>query len=148
MSFITRLHDRFFAIPLVARFDTVVRYLIAGGIAAGTDLGFLYVFTDVLGIWYLLSAVLAFLIAFVVSFVLQKFWTFGDKNTDVWKSQAALYFIVTSTNLGLNTLLMYLFVDQFGIHYLLSQIIISAGIACESFFVYQIFIFRKNHGAR
>jgi putative flippase GtrA len=126
------------------RFVRPVRYLIAGGTAAATNLVALYVFTDLLHVWYLLSAILSFLIAFIVSFVLQKFWTFTGSQETEWKSQAVMYFIITSINLGLNTLLMYLFVDIFDIHYMVSQFIISGLIACESYFVYQIFVFKKK----
>jgi putative flippase GtrA len=138
-----RLLDTLILSFVAPRFLRVGRYLVAGGTAAATDLALLYVFTSVLGIWYLISAVLAFLIAFVVSFLLQKFWTFDD-TSEKWKSQAAVYFMITGTNLGLNTLLMYVFVDIFGIHYFVSQFIISGLIAFESYFVYQMFVFKKK----
>lgn len=139
-----RFIDKGIAYFVPARFARVFRYLIAGGTAAATNLVLLYVFTSLMGIWYLMSAVFAFIIAFVVSFLLQKFWTFTDGSTEKWKSQAMVYLIVTSTNLGLNTLLMYVAVDVFGVHYMLSQFIISGLIACESYFVYQIFVFKKK----
>lgn len=134
----------FFKIPIINRYQKLVRYIISGGTAAFVDLSLLFFFTSILHIWYLISAVFAFLIAFVVSFVLQKFWTFTDKSTENWKSQVVIYFIITSTNLGINTLLMYVFVDYIHIHYFLSQIIVSALIAFESYFVYQVFVFKKK----
>lgn len=129
-------------VPL--RYQQVVRYLIAGGTAAATDIILLFVFTSILDIWYLISTVLAFLIAFVVSFLLQKYWTFTDGANAAWKSQAIKYLAITSTNLGLNTLLMYVSVDFLHLHYLLAQIIVSGLIAVESYFIYQIFVFKKK----
>lgn len=126
------------------RFLQISRYLIAGGTAAATDLVILYVLTSVLHVWYLLSAILAFLVAFGVSFCLQKFWTFDDKATDRWKSQAIIYFIIAGINLGLNTILMYVSVDLFHIHYFVSQFVISGLLAFEQYFVYQIFVFKKG----
>lgn len=125
-----------------AKYVKLLRYLISGSTAAAVDIIFLALFTSVFHIWYLFSAILAFLIAFVVSFVLQKFWTFSDRSTDRLKSQMAAYFLITATNLGVNTLLMYLFVDYGHLHYILAQIVTSALVACEGFFVYQIFVFR------
>jgi putative flippase GtrA len=119
----------------------VVRYIISGGTAATVDLVILYLLTSIVGIWYLFSAIIAFLIALGVSFSLQKFWTFADHSTDRMSSQVVVYFIVASINLGLNTLLMYLLVDAVLLPYLLAQIIAAGLIACESFFVYQRYIF-------
>lgn len=124
------------------RLAKLARYLISGGTAAGVDLVLLYAFTEWLHIWYLLSSIFAFIIAFVVSFVLQKFWTFQDHGRDNMHVQAGVYLAVAVTNLALNTLLVYVFVQNVGLHYIFAQIAASALIAIESFFVYQHFIFR------
>ena len=121
-----------------------IKYIISGGTAAVVDLSFLALFVDVFKINYLISAIFAFLIAFSVSFLLQKFWTFQDKGMDDVHKQASIYFIVSATNLGINTLLMYLFVDHFHIHYFLSQILASGLLAISSYFIYSRFIFKNN----
>ena len=122
----------------------VLKYLISGGTAAAVNIGLLYFLTDTLGIWYIFSAVLAFAVAFVVSFGFQKFWTFEDHSTDGMHGQAAAYLLVALVNLGVNTALIYGFVEFLGIHYLLAQIIAGIIIACESFFVYKKFIFHDR----
>jgi putative flippase GtrA len=121
----------------------LLRYLFSGGIAAVTDLVLLYVFTDVWGMWYIISSILAFLVAFVVSFILQKFFTFQDHAMEGVHGQALIYLAVTGTNLALNTGLIYLFVQYTGLHYIPAQIVTSILIAIESFLVYQAFIFKK-----
>ena len=122
----------------------IVRYLFSGGAAAFVDLGILFVLTHYAKLWYLLSAVIAFLFAFMVSFTLQKFWTFEDHSTDGYGGQIRLYFIISLVNLGLNTLLLYISVDFIGIHYMLSQVFVSGIIAVISFFVYRKFVFIKK----
>ncbi|HEY4511363.1 MAG TPA: GtrA family protein [Candidatus Paceibacterota bacterium] len=119
-----------------------IKYVIAGGTAAVVDVGFLYVFTDVLDIWYITSAIIAFVFAFCISFTLQKFWTFRDDRTTDMHIQVGKYFLVALVNLALNTALMYVLVDRFGIWYILSQIIIGLSIAVGSYFVYKKIIFR------
>ena len=121
-----------------------VKYIVSGGTAALVNITLLYFFTDTLGIWYLISAVLSFIVAFVVSFCFQKFWTFGDHSIDLMHSQAAVYLIVALVNLGINTALIYGFVEFVGIHYLIAQIMAGLIIACESFFVYKRFIFHSR----
>ncbi len=122
----------------------ILRFLISGGTSAAVDLGLLYIFTDIFGIWYLTSTVFAFIIAFFVSFGLQKFWTFRDHSRDGMSAQAGVYFVIAGCNLALNTLLVYAFVDHLGFHYLLAQIVASLLIACESYFIYQRFVFRST----
>ena len=121
----------------------IVRFLISGGTATFTNIALLYVFTDIFRIWYILSAIMAFIIAFVVSFTLQKFWTFQDMSKEGMHRQAIIYFTAGAINLGLNTVLLYVFVEYLGSHYLLSQIIISAFIAIENYFIYQFLIFKR-----
>jgi glycosyltransferase involved in cell wall biosynthesis/putative flippase GtrA len=120
----------------------IVRYLFSGGIAAITNLLLLYLFTSVAHIWYLLSSILSFIFAFMVSFTLQKFFTFQDHATKGIHGQALIYLVVTGSNLGVNTLLIYLFVEYAGLHYLLAQIVTSILVAIESFIIYNMFVFK------
>ncbi|MFH0955625.1 MAG: GtrA family protein [Candidatus Falkowbacteria bacterium] len=130
-------------VNLLLKYKQVIKYLIAGGTAAFTDLSLLYILTDILGIWYLISACLAFAVAFFVSFFLQKFWTFRDADKEIMYKQMGVYLAVALANLALNGALMYVFVDGFKIWYMLAQFIISGLIATESYLVYKIFIFNK-----
>lgn len=120
----------------------VGRFLVSGGFATGVNLGLLYTLTDWFGLWYLASAIVAFVVAFFISFTLQKFWTFEDRSQDGIHFQAGLFFAAALFNLGLNTLGLYLLVEYAGVHYLIAQIALSMVIAVENFFVYQRLIFR------
>lgn len=133
-----------FSIIFNHRYARTLRFLIAGGTAAATDLTLLYVFTDIFHIWYLLSAVLAFALAFVVSFTLQKFWTFGDHTVDAIHTQLGIYLIIALIGLGINTAAMFLLVDHIGLHYILAQILASAFIAVGNFFAYKHLIFTAH----
>ena len=120
------------------------RFGISGIIATATNISCLYLLTDVFGFWYILSTIISFIIAFSVSFSLQKYWTFKDTAHHKITRQAPLFLALTTLNLALNTALMYLSVEYLGIHYLLAQFIISALIACQSYFLYGKVIFKKS----
>ncbi|MDO8590606.1 MAG: GtrA family protein [bacterium] len=122
----------------------IVKYLISGGTAAMVNLVLLYILTDLFGVWYLTSGVIAFSAGFIVSFVFQKFWTFSDHRREVMHIQAGAYLVVGIVNLGLNTLFIYLLVTYAGFHYLWAQIVSGVVIACQSFFVYKHLIFFKK----
>ena len=126
------------------RLSKLFRYVASGGIAAFVDLVLLYIFTDFLHIWYLLSAILAFILAFSVSFILQKYWTFKDDSKEEMHKQVIIYFIIAIINLGINTLMMFVSVHYIHLHYMLAQFIVAGLIAFWSFFIYRKFVFKKN----
>jgi glycosyltransferase involved in cell wall biosynthesis/putative flippase GtrA len=132
-----------FLFKQIYRYRQIIRYIISGGTATMADLILLYLFTDVFGIWYLFSAILAFCLSFFVSFFLQKYWTFRDREQEKIYRQMGLYLAVAVTNLGLNTLLMFLLVDILGIWYLLAQVLVISVIAVESFLIYKFLIFNR-----
>ncbi len=121
----------------------IFRFIISGGTAAVADLLLLFILTKWFGLWYLLSSIVAYIGAFFVGFILQKYWTFDNKSKEVIYRQAARYFSVTIFNLLLNTLLMSLAVDYLEQNYLISQFVINGLIAFESYFLYKI-IFSKD----
>lgn len=121
----------------------ILRYLISGAVVVAVDILFLHFFTNVFGIWYLLSSVVAFMIAFVVSFLLQKFWTFTNKSLAKIKGQLFKYFVASLVNLVVNTIMLYVFVDIFKINYNLGQVVTVGIIAVFLFFVYRDKIFNN-----
>ncbi|PIQ69064.1 MAG: hypothetical protein COV91_01060 [Candidatus Taylorbacteria bacterium CG11_big_fil_rev_8_21_14_0_20_46_11] len=131
-----------FALPYIRKYQRLCRYLVAGGVAAVVDLCALYGFTEYIGFHYLSAAVIAFVFAFFVSFLLQKFWTFQDESVDRVHRQVFAYFVIALFNLALNTLLMYVFVEWAHLGYIVAQIIASGLLACESFFISRYFIFK------
>jgi glycosyltransferase involved in cell wall biosynthesis/putative flippase GtrA len=130
-------------LKLIGKHKEAMKYLIAGGFATLVDFVVLYILTDIVHIWYLLSSVIAFIAAFGVSFSLQKFWTFRDGNTKVIREQMFYYFIVALINLGINTLFIYILVDHIRLWYMLGQFIASAFIAIWSYLIYKFMIFNQ-----
>lgn len=124
--------------------NILIRYFVAGITAASTNIGLLYIFTDIFKIWYLYSSILSFAIGIIVSFVLQKFWTFRDQETEKIHHQALMYLGVALLGLGFNTVLMYGLVDILGIWYILAQVITGACIMVFNFLMYKFFIFNKQ----
>lgn len=122
----------------------VAKFIVSGGIVALTELSLLYIFTDVFGIWYLFSLVFAFVVAFCLSFSLQKFWTFQNRKMETVHLQASSYLFVAILNLALNAGALYLLVRYFGLWYILAQALISIVLAIGSFLIYKYAIFKKH----
>ncbi len=119
----------------------VIRYIISGGTAAMTDLVLLYIFNTLFHVHYLTASVIAFILAFFVSFTLHKYWTFKSHADEIPK-QIIMYLGTSLLGLCLNTILMYLFVGHFHLVVLLSQIIAGALVACCTFFISRKFVFK------
>lgn len=125
--------------------DKVLRYLVSGGTAAFAHLGTLYLLTEFLGLWYLAANTWAFLLGLVVSFSLQKLWTFKDTRTTGVHHQAFWYALVQMVSLGVDTVGLYLLVEYVHLWYLAAQFMLLVGIAVGNFFIFNKVIF-KHHG--
>jgi len=153
MPFINRLYfhfRRFFAqrFPRLYNFcdcrKAVLKFLIAGGFAGLTDLVFLYVFYDLLDLNIVPSTSLAFILSFVVSFTLQKFWTFRNYNQALAFRQFLIYIINAVIGLNLNGWAMHALVNQYHVWYILAQIVVNLTLAIYNFIIYKFIIFRSS----
>lgn len=126
------------------RHKGVIKFLLAGLTAAAVNLLVLDLFYRIFS-WPIIPATsIAFLVAFFVSFSLQKFWTFRDKSRDRISKQLLGYLANGLVGLYLNGWLMKLLVEDYALWHLLAQIVVSAVIALQNFLVYRI-IFKKHH---
>ena len=132
-------------LSIFGRYAMIARYIIAGGTAALTDLVILFLATEIFHVWYLSSAVFAFTLAFIVSFIMQKFWAFRDARKEGMHGQLLTYLFVLIANMTINTYFIYFLVEHGNQHYLIAQIISGAVIALWSFFIYRKFIFKEGH---
>lgn len=124
---------------------SIHRFIISGLTGAAVHFLILISCKEVLHLSVLLSTTIAFIIASVVSFLLQKLWAFKNyEKGSAIPLQIFRYLLVATLNVGVNALLMHLLVNIFGVHYIISQIITSGLIAIESFILYRMFVFKIN----
>ena len=121
----------------------IIKFIISGGTAFSVDLLLLFFLTDILKIWYIYSASMAFIVAFFISFYLQKLWTFRDSNKKVYK-QMLIFFFSGTANVMVNAGGMYVIVDKLGIKYLFAQMIMTALLSTCSFLIYRFIVFKKH----
>lgn len=101
-----------------------IRFAITGGLAALVDLVGLKTLVDLVGIDYLIATVIAYALAIIVNFSMQKFWVFVDKENSKVARQFSQFLALSLANLVINAFLMYLLVDIVGVYYLLAQTLI------------------------
>lgn len=120
---------------------SVIKFFFAGVCAASVNLIFLAIFHKGLN-WSIVPATsFAFVLSFVVSFNLQKFWTFRDNHKGRIPRQLIIYMLNALLALSLNGYFMHLLVSVWGVWYLLAQVIVNVTIGLQNFFLYKFVIF-------
>lgn len=122
----------------------VLRYVIAGGIAAATQVAALAYFVEIVGLHYLRGVVAAFCVALLVAFTLQKYWTFRKRTMDGAHREFILYTAFALLSLLLNGSLMFFFVEYLGMWYLAAQCVTVVCVAGVTFFLNRRFTFQQS----
>lgn len=115
----------------------VVRYVISGGTGAVVNIVTFFVLTYLFYVWYLYASIIAFISAFIVSFTLQRTWTFDQRTIDKLGRHTSLYLVATCVNTLLNTAIVFSLVEYINIWPIAAQIIAGLFVAVLSFFVYK-----------
>jgi len=119
----------------------VVRYIISGATAAIVNLLTFTVLWHLAGIHSVVASAAAACVAFIVSFFMQKYFTFHQR-VPIDLRQLVRYLLAFVLNLGLTALLFSLFIQQ--IPFALFDQFLAAGLtATVSFFVYRRFVFQE-----
>ena len=133
----------------MSRFWQVVRFCCVGGISVPAGYITLYCFTEYLKVWYVLSAVIAFAVNWGLNFVLQKLWTFQNKEPKTVHRQAMQYFTMAVSFTVGNTILLYCMVKYLNMWYMAAQVILTIFFSVVSYFVTKhIFTHKGDSHAR
>ena len=117
------------------------RYIFVGGTAFIVDFGFLYFFSDICGIYYLISAILSFIISVLVNYVMSTKWVFNQENIDNRLIEFNLFILISTIGLVFTEVLLYLFTDVLGLYYLVSKIIAAIIVLFWNFIARRIMFY-------
>ena len=120
------------------------RYIFVGGTAFAVDFFFLYFFSDICGIYYLISGVLSFVISVLVNYIMSTKWVFNPDNSDNKVLEFNLFLIISTVGLVFTEILLYLFTDVFGLYYLISKIIAAIIVLFWNFTARRIMFYGKD----
>ncbi len=104
------------------------KFVIVGGIGTIINILILYLLTEKAGIYYLISAIISFIVAMTSNFVLNKVWTFKENIKFNARKKYLQFCLVSVLALLVNLFFLYFFTEIFGIYYIVSQIL-AIGIA-------------------
>ena len=118
-----------------SRLGQVVRFCIAGAASVSASYATIYSLTEYLEVWYIVSAVVGFVLNTGLNFILQKHWVFRDKEARMVGRQFVIYVAMTIFFLIGNTISLYLMVQTLHMWYVKAQIILTVIISILSFII-------------
>ncbi|MCF7815161.1 MAG: GtrA family protein [Candidatus Cloacimonetes bacterium] len=119
------------------------RYVIVGGLAFIIDYISLYLLTEFLNIYYLLSAAISFIMGLIVNYIISIKWVF---QTSEQKSriQFFVYGLIGVIGLGLNELIIWLLTDKADLFYMHSKLVAAVIVLLWNFLARRKLMMREK----
>lgn len=126
-SFIYKLYYFLISFKLFYDHKTFIKYMALGIVGTIIDFGLLYVLTEYLGIFYLVSGIVSMGFGLTVNYFLNKKYTFkySPKSKSKGITIYTVYIIVASTSVFFTTGLLVFFVEVFFMNYMIAKAIAS-----------------------
>jgi putative flippase GtrA len=118
-----------------------IKYFVASVVALAVDVGILYLFTDIFGIHYLLSATISFSLGIVSIYILSISWVFGKRRLRDNRIELLIFVFIGISGLGINVLGLYLFTVKAGFYYLFSKAFTTILVFIWNFSARKIILF-------
>ena len=112
----------------------LLKYALVGGIAFLLDFSMLYVLTDYLHIYYILSATVAFIAGLLCNYVLSVFWVFSERALSNKLAEFLVFSLIGLIGLLLNDGLIWTLTEVGKMHYLASKVLAAVVIFFWNFF--------------
>lgn len=122
----------------------VVKYTLVSFMGGALNLAILYSLTEFLGVYYILSAAIGFIVAGINNFTLNKVWTFKENLKDKYFKEYFYFLSVSIFSYALSILLLYLLTEFAGIFYIFSQAIALIVGGSLNFVINKIYTFKAE----
>jgi putative flippase GtrA len=132
-----------FLTPTKNGFLQFFRYIFVGGIATIVDWGVLFVLTDCVQIYHLISAVIAFVAGLLANFTLSKLLVFSGNEAKVNPlMEFVSYALIGIVGLGITELIMFLFTNCAQFHYMISKVIATVIVLAWNYIARKRIVYR------
>ena len=115
------------------------RYIFVGGLATVVNAISLYALTSRFGLYYLISAAIAFILGITTNYLLSILWVF--KSTGKLTKEMMLFVIIGIGGLILNEFIMWGLVSGLGVYYMLAWLVATAVVLIWNFGMRKKFVF-------
>ena len=115
------------------------KFGVVGVIAFIVDYLSLYMLTEFLNVYYLISSIISFLLSIIVNYILSIKWVFDIKKKQSFKD-VIIFTLLSTIGLLINLLVMYLSVEVFKIHYMIGKLIATFIVMIWNFVTRKMFL--------
>lgn len=119
-----------------------IRFSISGGIATLVDVLLLYVLTDLVGFWYLFSALPSYVIGTFVHYTVSRRWVFVSNGSHI--HQGSMFFAVQSLGMVINMTVLFVLVEYFGVWYIFAKLLTVVVAVTLNFNLNKYLTFRNS----
>jgi len=123
-------------------FHQFARYLVVGGLAFVLDFGSLYALTEFAGLYYLVSAAVAFLLGLVANYLLSRTWVFDKRTVDSATVEFTIFAVIGVIGLGLNEGIIWFVREKIHLHYMAAKAMSAAVVLVWNFGARKTILFR------
>ena len=115
------------------------KFGVVGVIAFIVDYLSLYLLTEFLNVYYLISSIISFLLSIIVNYILSIKWVFDIKKKQSFKD-VIIFKLLSAIGLLINLLVMYLSVEVLKIHYMIGKLIATFIVMIWNFVTRKMFL--------
>ncbi len=127
---------------------TFFKFNIIAALATSVDFSLFTILYKVFDVWYLASTFISTIMGGVVAFIMNRNWVFQKKDGKL-SILAIKYLMVWVGSIFLNTLGLYLLVENTNLNKLISKILISIAVGIfYNFIMSNYFVFKTNLNER
>ena len=120
------------------------RYLFVGGFAFLVDFFLLYFFSDICGIYYLISAALSFIISLIINYLISTYWVFNKNQINNKIAEFIVFSLIGVVGLIFTEIILFLCTDIIGLYYLISKIIATAIVMFWNFLARRVMFYGRE----
>jgi putative flippase GtrA len=118
------------------------RYLFVGAAAFIVDFLSLFILTDFFGIYYLISAAIAFILGLIANYFFSISWVFNKRKLKSRHFEFGVFAVIGIVGLGFNEVFIWFFTQDLQLYYLISKIFAAVIILFWNFFARKYILFR------
>jgi len=101
----------------------ITKFMIVGAIGTVVNLLTLYILTDIFHVYYIVSAIIAFILSVLNNYFINKVWTFKENLQEEAVKKGMQYLIVSIFSLFVNLGILYILVEIIFFWYILAELI-------------------------
>lgn len=120
----------------------ILKYGIVGLLGTFIHFGILLILVELFLIHPVLSSSIGFIVVVVISYFLNKKWTFQSENGGY--NEFIKYLIVSCSGLVINTVIMYCSVNIFQFEYFVGQLIVTIVIPLSNYTLNSFWTFKED----